>query len=491
MSELTLAAPPRRRRRWPWLLLVPLLLVAAALGYHLYQRDAADKELAAAVAETDRTDPDWRLEQIEAKRKTYAPEDNAAETVLAASRLLPPNWPASPPPAVPPADGTVAALDDRADGLPPEVQFDAALVRDLRAEFARDEIKGALAATEPLSRQTGGRFATVWGPNPLSFDMPYQNVRPVVHLLRLHAALQSQDDRHDDALATVRRIVVAAQSIGDEPTIIAQLIRVAEHAYAVRALERALAQGVPSDEALAHTARLLEEDAAEPLLVYAYRGERALQYRTVEFLKSGEASNGGANPANLRQRVKGLHMARALRAYEPGMLRTLNEAVAVAGREPEDQAEGLQHLDEAAKRTAEDAPTSDYELAQLLMPAIGKVGVAFRRDRAILRGAIVAVAAERFRQARQRWPENLNELVPAYLSAVPRDPFDGQPMRYRRMADGVIVYSVGPDGKDNGGAINRGKPTAEGTDLGFRLWDAAARRKPAAEALPPPNEDTP
>jgi hypothetical protein len=491
VSELTLAAPPRRRRRWPWLLFAPLLLVAAVVGWYLYARNEADKELAEAVAETDRADPDWRLEQIEAKRKTYAPEDNAADTVLAAYRLLPPSWPSSPPPAAPAAEGNVAALDDRADGLPPEVQLDAVLVRDLRAELARDEIKGALAATEPLSRQTGGRYAVVRGPDPLSFDTPYQNARPVATLLRMQALLQSQDGRPDDALATARRVVVAGRSIGDEPAMIAQLVRVALHAVALRVIERALAQGEPSAEALARTERLLREDAEEPLLVYAYRGERDLQYRTIEFLKSGEGGNGGSFPDNLRRRVNQVRLAQAMRKYEPAMLRTMNEAVEIARREPEDQLEGLQRLDVAAKRTGAGVLASEYELAQLLMPQLSKVGAAFRRDRAILRGAIIALALERFRLAENHWPEELKELVPAYLPAVPRDPFDGRAMRYRKLPDGVIVYSVGPDGKDNGGAMNRAKPTAEGTDLGFRLWDAAARRRPAAEALPPPNEDKP
>jgi hypothetical protein len=307
----------------------------------------------------------------------------------------------------------------------------------------------------------------------------------------MQALLQAQDGHADDTLATARRVVVAGRSIGDEPTILAQLVRVALHARAVGVIERALVQGEPSAEALARMQRLLEEDAAEPLLVYAYRGERDLQYRMIEFLKSSEGGNGGSFPDNLRRRVNQVRMAQAMRKYEPAMLRTMNEAVEIARREPEDQPEGLQRLDVAAKRTGAGVFTSEYELAQLLMPAVGKVGAAFRRDRALLRGTIIALALERFRLAEKRWPAELTELVPAYLPAVSRDPFDGQPMRYRKLADGVIVYSIGPDGQDNGGAMNRARPTAEGTDLGFRLWDAAARRQPAAEALPPPDEGTP
>lgn len=37
------------------------------------------------------------------------------------------------------------------------------------------------------------------------------------------------------------------------------------------------------------------------------------------------------------------------------------------------------------------------------------------------------------------------------LSAVPCDPFDGAPIRYRQLNDGFMVYSVGLDGMDSGG----------------------------------------
>ncbi|MCZ6796299.1 MAG: hypothetical protein O7J95_22025 [Planctomycetota bacterium] len=47
-------------------------------------------------------------------------------------------------------------------------------------------------------------------------------------------------------------------------------------------------------------------------------------------------------------------------------------------------------------------------------------------------------------------PERLEELVPVYLDAVPRDPFDGKPLRYSR--ERRIVYSVGGDFRDDGGA---------------------------------------
>jgi hypothetical protein len=502
MSEATLPAPelPRRRRRWPWLLLAPLLLVGGAFGYYFYARQAADREVAEAVAETDRLDPAWRLEEIEQKRKTYAPEENAAETVLAAYRLLPRNWPlpvagapagAAVPDggaAEPAGMGQVAPLDDRVSGLPPEVQINEALVRDLRAELARDGVKDALAATERLSRQTGGRYAVAWGPNPMMANLPCQEVRPVSTLLRLQAALQTQDGQADDTLATARRIIIAGRSLGDEPTLISQLVRVATHAVAVQVIERALAQGLPSAEALAQTQRLLAEDAAEPLLLYAFRGERALQHRFLEGFTSRDPAVVGT-PNGWRARVESLYMSQKMRRYHPIMLRFFQKAVEIARHEPEEQAEELRRLEEDVEKAG--GARGGEELISLLMPALGKVGAAFRRDRAVLRTAIIGLALERYRLEKGYWPKELTELVPAYLPAVPCDPFDGRETRYKTLPDGVIVYSVGPDGQDDGGALNRKNVVAPGTDLGFRLWDVTARRQAAAEALPPPDESGP
>ena len=45
----------------------------------------------------------------------------------------------------------------------------------------------------------------------------------------------------------------------------------------------------------------------------------------------------------------------------------------------------------------------------------------------------------------------LADLVPDYLSEVPQDPFSGKPLLYRRNAKGYVLYSVGLDGRDDGG----------------------------------------
>lgn len=65
---------------------------------------------------------------------------------------------------------------------------------------------------------------------------------------------------------------------------------------------------------------------------------------------------------------------------------------------------------------------------------------------------ITAIALRRYRLRHGDYPADLSALAPEFLSAIPRDPVDGQPLRYRRNPDGTfLLYSIGKDGKDNGG----------------------------------------
>lgn len=72
-----------------------------------------------------------------------------------------------------------------------------------------------------------------------------------------------------------------------------------------------------------------------------------------------------------------------------------------------------------------------------------------------------AIALKRYKLREGKMPDELAALVPAYLKVVPRDFMDGQPLRYRRNADGsFLLYSVGEDARDDGGdaRVSGGSP---------------------------------
>lgn len=66
------------------------------------------------------------------------------------------------------------------------------------------------------------------------------------------------------------------------------------------------------------------------------------------------------------------------------------------------------------------------------------------------------IALERHRLKYGKHPEALAALVPEFLTEVPADVCDGQPLRYRVLPDGSPhVWSLWPAGKDEGGMPHR------------------------------------
>ncbi len=93
---------------------------------------------------------------------------------------------------------------------------------------------------------------------------------------------------------------------------------------------------------------------------------------------------------------------------------------------------------------------------------------------------ITAIALKRYQLQHRQFPAELDELVPAFLTAVPMDLMSGQPLRYRRNADGSFtLYSVGEDGKDDGGDPNPSSPVTE-----YDLWSGRDVVWPVSETLP-------
>jgi hypothetical protein len=90
-------------------------------------------------------------------------------------------------------------------------------------------------------------------------------------------------------------------------------------------------------------------------------------------------------------------------------------------------------------------------LASLLLPAVRKVQQAHDRITQVERNLRVAFAMAAYHKDNGHYPEKLEDLAPKYLAAVPDDAFNGQPLIYKPEKNGYLFYSVGPNGKDDGG----------------------------------------
>jgi len=64
----------------------------------------------------------------------------------------------------------------------------------------------------------------------------------------------------------------------------------------------------------------------------------------------------------------------------------------------------------------------------------------------------VALLLHAYKLEKGEYPQTLDEMTPHYLKAIPKDPFSsGDTLKYKKTQEKYILYSIGPDGKDDNG----------------------------------------
>ena len=108
-----------------------------------------------------------------------------------------------------------------------------------------------------------------------------------------------------------------------------------------------------------------------------------------------------------------------------------------------------------------------YSLIGLTLPSIERVGNAHDRIDQQLRNLQIAFALAAFRADDGKYPAKLADLAPNYIPSVPDDLFTGKTLAYKPRKDGYLLYSVGENGRDDGGNGRADEPA--GDDLTVRM----------------------
>lgn len=466
------------RRGWfRWCVFAPLALLVfvASAGFTTFHlmRAAATPRRDAVVAELDAADPNWRTTQLtDARNAALPPPDrNAAELALRAHDKLPPDQTERVR-----RDGDEWKTDLKPPHLPP-----AADVADARKRLTA--ASEAVALARDIRHVPGGGLKMVYQ-EPSIIGTPlarYQDLREVMALLQSDAYVRAYDRAGDDALDSCLAILAVARGIGDDPWLITQLIRMAGSAIAVGTVERVLGwTDTATDAKLAEVGAAFEREANERRLVYALRGERAMFYRVCENIDSGAMGEVPDTTLNSGNRLLSAPLRATIPEQQATGLRMYTRLIAAADAPPSPaRRKRLGAIEDEYARLfgPRRGPLQFHMLVGLLLPAVYKMNETDTRTTAGLLCARVAVACERHRLNTGEYPAALADLPKELLAEVPADPFTGNPLLYKKLDDGAVVYSAGVDGKDDGAAVlDAGK--REQADLGFRLFDPKHRRQP-------------
>src|SRR5262249_44409239 len=111
----------------------------------------------------------------------------------------------------------------------------------------------------------------------------------------------------------------------------------------------------------------------------------------------------------------------------------------------------------------------------LMLPNIGKLTEVAERFQQRQANALLAFALAWYHADHRRYPKALGELQPKYLAEIPQDISSGNSLIYRPTGDGYLLYSVGPNGKDDGGRGREDEPS--GDDIAVRMPLPELRKK--------------
>lgn len=115
---------------------------------------------------------------------------------------------------------------------------------------------------------------------------------------------------------------------------------------------------------------------------------------------------------------------------------------------------GIRFLGPSFLHNKLDIKIPKHPTTNIIIPVFCKTDAAQARHEVNLAQSKTALALMRYRRDNGSYPSTLSLLVPRYISEVPIDVFDGQPMRYRLEGSGYILYSVSVNLEDDNGVHN-------------------------------------
>ncbi|MGE5609293.1 MAG: hypothetical protein ACM359_08570 [Bacillota bacterium] len=306
-------------------------------------------------------------------------------------------------------------------------------------------------------------FARPW----ISIVLPeLQWLRISANLLQFHARQQLSQGQIDAAIDDVDAMLRISEHTGRDPFLLNALVSIGIEAMAIHTLEEELLPAISTPQQVLKL-KLGNSERMARMLRRAMTTEEAfgmatfcdlVEGRITLELLVGNTPGDFLSPQCRRLLFRVFLLGDDVLAYRQAM--SQNRQLALKPYYEVHELLSRQQTERVGNRER-------GILTAVLMPAITPIFHSVAGEQARLEGARIGLAIARYRMEHGQLPARLEDLCPAYLNEIPTDPFDGQPMRLKIEGEQAVVYSVGPDQKDDGGvkSESRGRPG----DISFQV----------------------
>jgi hypothetical protein len=226
-----------------------------------------------------------------------------------------------------------------------------------------------------------------------------------------------------------------AGALGQEPSLLVQLVRMAVASSQATFLRELLAAGEPSDAALQAVAVSLEQERAHDPVVTGLVGELKSINTILGEVENGESMwTAERRPVGVLSRALAWFVRPAIRIGRARVIEDLHLMIQYARLQPFEREQ--QHL---RLPNDQSQPWWWRKAAPVMLGGLSRAIPSGDEHRAVLMLASTAVA---LRQCRLDWgfyPESVEDLAPIFLPRIPIDPYTGLTPEYTRSAAGFTL----------------------------------------------------
>lgn len=426
-----------RRQGWVWSLGAILIL---GIGWFVWFRFSSARQVQARLKAIEAADLPVTLAQFDRLNPPVPPNQNAALKIQEALNA------ASIAPAL---LGKIVSVG-RDEVLTPELK------QDLSGFVSSNS--AALRLVHQAARLPKSQFPMDWsnaGPYQLPFSRSLFRIEQLASLVRAEALWNSDSDNPSDAVESIVASFGLAHALATEFYLDAHWFRLRCLDMTCASLERLLTQRALGESELKRLLELTAQAQQEPDFTRLLAGQRVMDvaplYMPVEQFFQNAGPNLGRREANFFGLVLRLYRLTGIRDQDAlSYLDSMDQWIALTQL---NYPERLAQANELSRRMQEQlARRPLFLLSRNRLSSLNQTEAGLAERVANLRAAQTALAIEWFRSKNTgRIPAALEELAPRFLKSVPRDPFDGQPLRYKRRENGYVVYSIGSNKTDDGG----------------------------------------
>ncbi len=326
--------------------------------------------------------------------------------------------------------------------------------------LALSKYDSALEELREASRLPHARFPLAYAANnPAEMVFPhYESLKATASVLRLRTIAELNDEQPGSALADVQLMLFLADSIRGEPLAWSLRTRLQIVDSAIQPVWEGLARRQWSDGQLLALERALGRFDVLREYRVVLRSDLAWRLKSIEYLRVERMANSVdcmcGDPMfwpTLAYRLAPsgwfyLNMVALARCYQAALPTHAEWSQGVLPPDISRRFEATM-IQVRSEHRSVDNPFVGFSL-----PSLEREANTCARTQTSVDLARVACALERFRQANGDFPESLNALAPMWLSKIPHDVVNGQPLCYRRTESGsFLLYSVGWNEADDGG----------------------------------------